>query len=828
MKQDIRHVLGKAPLFFDGASGTLLQSRGLPAGKPPSDWALENPSAVLSLHREYLAAGCRVISSNTFGVNSLRDPNAREVVKAALAIAKEAISPYPDAYLALDAGPTGRLLAPLGDLPFEEAVALYREVFSLAEEGGADLILIETMSDLYEAKAAVLAAKEVASLPILVSFAFSEDGKLLTGASPLAAYAAMQALGVSAFGLNCATGPEGMEPLLRTLAPYAAADGLPLFAAPNAGLPRLLDGKTVYDLSPEAFASALLPLCEAGASALGGCCGTTPAHLEAAIKAATPLLEKALCENVSQGGKQDKKQSKDFTLVSSSTTALNLRDGPFLIGERLNPTGKPKLKAALREGRMDVILREAVAEEEAGADLLDVNVGLPGLDEPRMMQQVLLALAEVTTLPLVLDSSDPSALEAGLRLYPGKALVNSVNGSKKSMDAVFPLVKKYGGALIALTLDEAGIPETVEGRLAIADKILAEGEAYGLTARDFLFDPLALAVSADKTAPAVTLGTVKALSERGLSTSLGISNISFGLPDRERVNASALAAALALGLTAAISNPLSPKVKEVFTLHRLLSGKDEGCLGYLDFAAENPLCENVSQSPSGADGAPAGTAEKGAGAPAAGGPSVSSLSYAIEHGLTADAAAAAASLLGERSALELLEREVLPALGRVGEAFEKGRAFLPQLIRASETAKAVFDLLKERMPKNEAAPSGRPTVILATVEGDLHDIGKNIVKVVLESYGYPVLDLGRNVPKEKIEEALLSSSASFVGLSALMTTTVPAMKETIEALSPRFPHVRFLVGGAVLTRDLAESIRAHAYCADAMETVRQLERFEHA
>ncbi|MBQ8356482.1 MAG: homocysteine S-methyltransferase family protein [Clostridia bacterium] len=777
-------------VFFDGGTGSCLQAAGLAPGEAPEIWNRTHPQEIESLHRAYIEAGAEIIKSNTFGINPLRYPNdCAERVTEAMSIAHRAADGR--AAVALDVGPLGKMLAPLGDLDFEDAVSAFAAVIR-AGAARADLILIETMSDTAEVKAAVLAAKENCDLPVFVTLSFDGTGKLMTGADPLTALSLLEGLRVDAVGLNCSMGPDAMIPLMETL--YAHAS-LPLIANPNAGLPREENGKTVYDLGPADFAAATAKLVAAGARAVGGCCGTTPAHIAAlkqAVKDLTPLPV----------------ISREETVVSSFSRAVVFGNRPVIIGERLNPTGKKKLKEALRAGDMSTVLQIGIAEEEQGAEILDVNVGLPEVDEPTLLTRVMGELQAVTALPLQLDTSSPVAMERALRRYNGKAMVNSVNGTEESMNAIFPLVAKYGGVLVALTLDESGIPETAAGRLAIARRILDRAAAYGIGKKDIIFDPLALTVSSDITAPGTTLDAISMIKkELGAGTSLGVSNVSFGLPDRETVTSTFFAAALDRGLDAAIMNPGSAIMMRTYHAHLALAGKDPACADYI------AAIQRLGASASTATAATAtNTAADGA----------QNLKFAILKGLRTESVALTTALLAEKSLLTIVEEEILPALDECGRRFEAGTLYLPQLLMSAEAAKAAFDTAKATLPE---APATKGRVILATVKGDIHDIGKNIVRVILESYGFSVIDLGRDVAPEAVLRTAKEQGIGCVGLSALMTTTVPAMRETVELLHRELPHVKVCVGGAVLTAEYARSIGADAYCRDAMATVRFAEQF---
>ncbi len=783
MKKSLRHALKNERLYFDGGFGTMVQSRGLPPGTPPELWNISHPEVIEDIHRAYCEAGSNIITANTFGVNADKYENYEELIAAAIANARRAAAPF-GAYVALDIGPTGKLLKPYGTLDFEDAVALFAKSVRAGASAGADLVIIETMNDAHETKAAVLAAKENCNLPILVSNVYDESGKLMTGADPLAMVALLEGLGADAIGCNCAFGPDKMAPILAELSEHTS---LPILIQPNAGLPYVKDGKTCFPLSADAFANEMVNLSKMGATLLGGCCGTTPDYIRALI-AATKDLPLPI------------RTKKNETVVCSYTHGVIIDREPILIGERINPTGKKRVKAALAERNLSYILEEAAAQVEDGAHILDVNVGVPGLPEKELLPLVAETVQEITDAPLQLDSSDPEALAAALRRYNGKALINSVSGKRESMDKVFPLVKKYGGVLVALTMDDEGIPTTAEARVAVAKHILAEGKKYGLSKKDFLFDPLCMTVSADKNSAKITLNAVKMLTKLGMKTVLGVSNVSFGLPDRERINAAFYTKALEYGLSAAILNPHSEGMKNAYHTHRLLSGLDEGAADYIAFVSENE-----TQST-----APAAT-------------SALTLTAAIEKGMKEEAERLAKEALASEAPEAVINEKIIPALTIVGERFEKKTLFLPGLLMSAEAATRAFAAVKDAMPKKEAAKT--PPILIATVKGDIHDIGKNIVKVLLESHGFPVLDLGRDVAPETVLEETLRSGAPLVGLSALMTTTVPAMEETISLLKKNAPHVKIMVGGAVLTSDFAKRIGADFYAADGMGAVHVVKEF---
>ena len=786
---NLREKLWRERLFFDGGTGTLLQAQGLKGGELPETWNLLYPERIAALHRAYLEAGADIICTNTFGANALKFPaggqfNLEAIVKAGVEIARSAraaVGREADAYIALDMGPTGKLLKPMGELDFEDAVSLYAQVVRIGAAAGADLVIIETMSDSYEAKAAVLAAKENCDLPVIVTTVYGENGKLLTGGTVASTVALLEGLGVDALGVNCGMGPAQMEPIVKEL---AACSSLPIVVNPNAGLPRTEGGRTVFDVGPEEFAAVMETLSAYGVHLMGGCCGTTPDHIRALTTRcrSLPFVPPV---------------KKERTVVSSYSRAVEIGKNPVLIGERINPTGKKRFKQALREHDIEYLLNEGFAQEEAGAHILDVNVGLPEIDEPALLTEAVCAIQAVIPLPLQLDTSDPIAMERAMRRYNGKPMLNSVSGKAESMEAVFPLVKKYGGVVVGLTLDEGGIPDTADGRVAIAKKIRDTAAQYGIPAHDIVIDPLTLTVSSQADAALVTLEALGRIGpEVGCPTILGVSNVSFGLPQRELVNSAFFTMALQKGLSCAILNPLSAGMMAAYRSYRALTGLDGQCGDYI--AAYG-----------GQAAAPA--------APAAAGPAAPLDEYVI-RGLKEGAAEAAKAALASGAApLELVDKLLIPALDQVGQGFEKGTLYLPQLLMSAEAAKAAFEVVKAAMADQPQEKRG--TVVLATVKGDIHDIGKNIVKVLLENYGFQVDDLGRDVAPEAIAAAAAQPEVRLVGLSALMTTTVVHMEETIALLRQQAPQVQVVVGGAVLTAEYAERIGAHCYAKDAMATV---------
>ena len=783
-------------VILDGGMGTLLQERGLAPGEQPERWGLTHAAEVRAIHRAYFEAGCHVVNTNTFGANLLRytaaelDAVIAAAVENARAAAAEAEAPQ-EKFVALDIGPCGRLLRPYGDLDFEEAVSLFRETVRRGVAAGVDLIMIETMNDSYETKAALLAAREESDLPVMVSNAYGEDGKLMTGATPAAMAALLEGMGACAIGANCSLGPKELTPVIEEL---LATTSLPVLLKPNAGLPTVQGGRTVYHVPAEEFAEEVAALVGRGVRAAGGCCGTTPAYI------------RALCDRLAGQAPVILPPRRD-TLVSSYTHALRFGDMPLLIGERINPTGKKRLKQALLEGDIDYILGEGVRQQEAGVQLLDVNVGLPGIDETAVLTRAVCELQAIIDLPLVIDTSDPAAMEAALRRANGKPLLNSVNGKEESLRAVLPLMKKYGAAAIALTLDEEGIPPTAEGRVAIARRIIAAAESYGIDRKELIFDTLTMTVSAEPQAAAVTLTALRRIREElGCHTSLGVSNISFGLPAREVMNSTFFALAMENGLSAAILNPHSADMMRTWYAFRALHGMDTGCRDYMAFVP--PLQAAAPTAPA-TGAAPATVGEMG-----------SALQNAITHGLQERAAELTKSCLATRTGLALVNEEIIPALDTVGRGFEEKTVYLPQLLMAAEAAKAAFSCIKDAMLAAGQQEGGRGPIVLATVHGDIHDIGKNIVKLLLENYGFTVIDLGKDVPAETVVDEVVRRHAPIAALSALMTTTVPAMEETIRRLKQEAPWCKTVVGGAVLTRDYAEKIGADRYAKDAMETVR--------
>lgn len=790
----LRDRLGKELLFFDGGMGTLLQAKGLLPGELPEIWNLEHAEAVVEIHRKYFEAGSDIILTNTFGANALkfhsREYGLKEIVTAAIENARkgaeQGVRDGREVYVALDIGPTGKLLQPMGDLSFEKAYEAFAEAVKYGEEAGADLIHIETMSDTYEMKAAVLAAKENTTLPVFATMIFDEKGKLLTGGDVPAVVAMLEGLRVDALGINCGLGPEQMLPILEQI---LAVTSLPVIVKPNAGLPKQKDGVTYYDVTPEDFAQTMKRIVETGACLIGGCCGTTPEHIFRMTEACRKIPVKTPVK-------------KTDTIVSSYGRAVVIGDKPVIIGERINPTGKKRMKQALKDHDMDYLLKEAITQQDKGAHILDVNVGLPDIDEPAMMKEVIMELQSVSSLPLQIDTVDITAMETAMRIYNGKPMVNSVNGKQENMDAVFPLIKRYGGVVIGLTIDEDGIPATADGRVRVAGKIIEEAKKYGIDKKDIVIDVLAMTISSEPEGAKVTLEALKKVREiYGVCTVLGVSNISFGLPYRPAVNSNFYTMAMQNGLSAGIINPSSEDMMRSYYSFCALMNYDKNCEEYI----------RVYGSQKAGTPVPAAKAEL-------------TLKEAIEKGLKEEAHHATGELLKEQAPLEIINEHLIPALDTVGKGFEKGTVFLPQLLMSADAAKIAFAVIKDVLAQEGGEVQAKNKVILATVKGDIHDIGKNIVKVLLENYSFDVIDLGKDVPPEVIVDTAVEQDIRLVGLSALMTTTVVSMEETIKLLRERKPECKVMVGGAVLNQDYADMIGADFYGKDAMQSVYYAQR----
>ena len=758
--------------YFDGGMGTMLN---LKAGELPELLNINDPERVYAIHKAYADAGCNIISANTFGANRFKYDNVDEIVKSAVKNAKRT-----GKKVALDIGPTGKLLKPMGDLDFEECVDIFADVVKAGRDE-ADLVLLETFGDLYEIKAAMLAVKENCDLPLVVSMIFDEKARLLTGADVRTACAVVEGLGADAIGFNCGLGPKQMIPLVKELEKHAS---IPILVMPNAGLPESVNGETIFNVDPDEFASYMTQIAKMGVSYLGGCCGTTPAHLKAMIEATKDIEDKV-------------PEFKNETIVASYSKSVDLSEGA-VIGERINPTGKKLMKEALRNKDMDYVLRQGITQTEAGAHILDVNMGLPEIDEKEMLCSGVYELQSVLPVPLQLDSGDAEAMEAALRLYNGKAMINSVNGKEKSMKEVFPLAKKYGGVVVCLCLDEDGIPSTAQGRIAIAKKIIKRAAEYGIDKKNLAVDALVMTISTDTNNAIETLNAVDYIRNTlGVNTVLGVSNISFGLPNREAVNTAFYTLAMSRGLSAGIINPNSRPMMNAFFSYKALAGKDESCQEYIKSAVDTEIVQKTENL---------------------------DLKTAIIKGMKEESARCAKELLENTESLVIINDYIIPALDVVGDGFEKNTIFLPQLLMSADSAKAAFDEIKAHFVMSGAEQVKGEKIIIATVEGDIHDIGKNIVKVLLQNYGFDVMDLGKDVKCEKVLEEAQKNNVKLVGLSALMTTTVPNMEKTIKLLHDN-THAKVFVGGAVLTRDYAEMINADFYAKDAMESVRIAQEF---
>ncbi len=811
MGAELLNLLGNKRIYWDGASGTLLQAHGLRSGELPETWNLSHPEEIIEVGANYYRAGANIVNTNTFGANALKFPeNLEDIVTAAVhhtCAAREKVmrelsergEKPQDMFVALDIGPTGKLLEPMGDLPFEEAVGLFAQVVRCGTAAGADLVLIETMNDTYEAKAAVLAAKENCDLPVCVTTTYDGNGTLLTGGTPDVVVALLEGLGVDALGINCGLGPQQMMPIVKRLLETAS---VPVIVNPNAGLPHTENGQTIYDIGPDQFAEYMREIAQMGAHVLGGCCGTTPEHIRKMIRVTGDIPVTM-------------PQKKHRTVVTSFSKAIQIGGKPVVIGERINPTGKKKFQAALREHNIEYIISQGLEQEESGAAILDVNVGLPDIDEPAMMKEVVTSLQAVSALPLQIDTSDPKALEAALRCYNGKPMINSVNGKTESIESVMPLVKKYGGVLVGLALDETGIPPDAGGRVAVAQKIYEAADRYGIDHCDIVIDGLAMAVSSDSKGALTTLETIRRVrKEMNGYTILGVSNISFGLPRREIINSTFLTMALQEGLSCAIINPNNEPMMRAVKAFCALSDMDPQFETYIGTYAGTKADVTASYATAG---------------PAASGGNVEvtgmSLGECVEKGLSERARRAAQEGLAGHESMELIDGELIPALDRVGKGFEKGTLYLPQLLMAAEAAQAAFEVIRESMQGSETQTKGR--IIMATVKNDIHDIGKNIVKVMLENYGFEVIDLGKDVPPETIVDCAVREDIQLVGLSALMTTTVVSMEETIKMLRAVKPETKIMVGGAVMTQEYADKIGADCYSKDAMGAVRYAESMFH-
>ena len=807
---------GQAYLLFDGAMGTMMQAAGLLAGELPELLNLTEPQKITQIHRAYVEAGSQVVTTNTFGANSLKLGDAAsvdEVFAAAVKCARESGARY----VAADVGPTGALLAPMGTMDFEEAYDLFAEQARAIQASGADLVIIETMADLLEAKAAVLAVREHCDLPVFATMTFGEDGRTFLGTTPEVAAITLSALGVQALGINCSLGPDALAGLARRMAPLSR---VPLMVQANAGLPRVEDGVTVFDISPDDYAQAARALLDAGVTVIGGCCGTNPEY----ISRLAELVDGRVPASCAYEGA--------FAL-SSSQRALVLDAGSAqiaVVGERINPTGKPKLQVALRSGNMDYLLNEAIEQQENGADLLDVNVGLPEIDEPAVMAQAVDLIQGVCPLPLQVDSGDPQAIERATRRYSGKALVNSVSAKREVLDAILPIVKRNGCAVVGLTLDEQGIPPTADERFELARRIVQAAEEHGIPREDVVIDCLAMSASTNQSQVVEILRAISRVKrELGVRTMLGVSNISFGLPQRDLLNSTFLASAIGAGLDLPIINPKSERYRDVIAATRVLNGQDEGSTGFIaDYAQwEDPYKVPVLAAAVPAEKQPATEGddddddlpESVSRVPEDG----AEVRHLVLTGRKGQMEEETRRLLQTHDPLDLINGYFIPILDEVGELFESGEFFLPQLMASAEAVKVGFDIVKELAPAAEGEGKGR--IIVATVKGDIHDIGKNIVKMLLENYGFDVIDLGRDVDPERVVQAVREHDVRLVGLSALMTTTVRGMEETIQVLREQAPQCRVMVGGAVLNEEYAKMIGSDFYSRDAAGAATIAQRF---
>lgn len=798
---NIRDILGKRLLFFDGGMGTMLQRNGLGAGEIPELLNLQRADLIEKIHTEYLLSGADIITTNTFGANPLKSEDIGEsldmIIASGIGIARKAVNRFntedKPRFVAFDMGPCGRLLEPLGDLSFDDCYDAFKKIAVTAEKCGADLVIIETMSDTLEAKAAVLAVKENTSLPIFVTMTFDESYKTLTGGDVAVMSAIMEGLGVDCVGINCGLGPEQIGEMMKSLAEISS---IPIMAQPNAGLPQIENGKTVYNVSPEEFGEQCAKMARFGVSVLGGCCGTTPDHireLNEKCSGFTPIVEE-----------------KNITVVASYSKTVRLGNAPVIVGERINPTGKKKFKEALRQNDINYILNEAFAQRDAGAHILDVNVGLPEIDECATMERAVKAISAAVNLPLQIDSSDPKTIERALRIYNGKPMVNSVNGKKESIEAIMPIVKKYGGVLVGLCLDEKGIPPTADERVRIAEHIRDRASDYGIKPKNLVMDALTLTISAQQKESAETIKALKRIKdELGICTTLGVSNISFGLPRRELVNGTFFALALHSGLDACIINPCADTMINTYRAFMALACYDNDCQEYVGAYAGTKsqttvTHENVSDKKT---------------------ENVNPLFDIIVKGLKERSFDETVKQLETTDPMDIINNILVEALNTVGREFEKGTMFLPQLMMSAETVKNSFDAIKAHIEKSGEKQESKGKIAVATVKGDIHDIGKNIVKVLLENYGYEVYDLGKDVAPETVVDALRDNDIHLCGLSALMTTTVVSMEETIKAIRAAGLDVKVWVGGAVLTQEYADMIGADKYCRDALSSVNYANEF---
>lgn len=782
--------LSKNRLLFDGAMGTMLQKKGLPVGLEPEYFNLSHPETITKIHQEYVAAGADVVTTNTFQANrvKLKQEELPEIIQAAVKLARAAKPKY----VAYDMGPIGQLMAPMGTLSFDQAYEMFQEQAVLAEKAGADVVVVETMSDLLETKAAILAIKEKTDLPIFCTMTFQEDSRTFVGTDPVTAVLTLQSLGIDAIGVNCSLGPNELLPIVEQILDYAL---IPVMVQANAGLPEMKDGQTFYALTAEDYGAAVEKMLKSGVRIVGGCCGTNPDFI---------LKLRQLVDEIPLPTLSPQK----VTAVTSGSQTVILNDGLHLIGERINPTGKKRLKEALRKKDISYVLKEGLKQIEAGADILDVNVGLPEIDEAQMMQKVVQELQGIVTAPLQIDSVSIAAIEAGARYYNGRPLINSVNGKEESMREVFPIAKKYGAVVLGLALDETGIPDTAEKRLAVAEKIVKTAASYGIPKEDVMIDPLVLTASAQQDQVQATLDTLKLLREKlGVLTVAGLSNVSFGLPNREVLNGAFLAAAVGAGLNAPIVNPLSDFLMQMVQSLRVINNQDRDAADYIAKSQQLTITSNQSVAP------------------------VEAMSENVDlktlilKGQKEDTPALTKQLLETMPPLEIVNQFFIPALDEVGTKFEKGTLFLPQLMQSAEAVQRSQEVLKQYFEAHGQESESKGKILLATVQGDIHDIGKNIVKMVLENYGFEVIDLGKDAPITTVIDTLKEQKIQLAGLSALMTTTVQNMKTTIEAAKEANLETKFMVGGAVLNEEYREFVGADYYAKDALSSVTIAQEF---
>ena len=776
----IREKLGKEILIFDGAMGTMLQKNGLDVGELPEILNFNNSEIIKKIHKEYIDAGCNILTTNTFGANKYKfegtEYTVKQVIEKAIELAKSVAG---DGYVALDIGPSGKLMKPTGELSFDEAYEVFKEQVIAGKD--ADLILFETFSDLHEAKAGILAAKENSDLPVFCSMTFQEDGRTLMGTDPLTAVNVLQDLGIDAIGINCSLGPKQLIKIVKEMLKYST---IPVFVQPNAGLPKIVEGETVFEIDIEEFVQSMKEMVESGVHVIGGCCGTNPDFISALRKDIGAMKPKEITV-------------KPFTAVSSSTKTVIFDDRIKIIGERINPTGKKRLKEALKEKDLSYIVDEAIAQRDCGAHILDVNMGLPEIDEKEMMLLAIESIGSAVDLPIQIDSSSPEIIEAAARRYNGKPLINSVNGKKSSMDAVLPIAKKYGACIIALTLDDKGLPGSADERIEIADKIVKEANKIGIDTKKLIFDCLTLTVAAQQDAAMDTLIALKKIKEKyGVKTTLGASNISFGLPERKVVNRTFLTVAMTYGLDAPITDPTEKELVETIKAFEALTMRDEDSKEYIEYFSNQKETETKIKEVAKEE----------------------DLKEIIIKGKIDKAEKATIEALKTNESLEVVSGFIIPALEIVGKKYETGEIFLPQLIKSAETSKKAFEVLKKNMKiGDEAISYGK--IAMATVKGDIHDIGKNIVNTLLENYGYEVIDLGKDVPVEEIVRVAKEEKLKLVGLSALMTTTVISMEDTIKAIRKENLDCKIMVGGAVLNEEYSKKIGADYYCKDGMAAV---------